>query len=81
VHVRKALQSSKSLAREETLGIAFSAPSEIRKSDLKQPTCLVQWRCQTSRLSNEFRKAFIFIMMLVASLGADGCKFRADGSF
>jgi hypothetical protein len=35
----------------------------------------MQWRCQTSRLSTEFRKAFIFTMMLVASLGDAGREF------
>jgi hypothetical protein len=79
--VRKALQTSKCQLRLETLRIAFSVPSEIRKSDLKQPPKLMQGRCQTWRLSTEFRKAFIFIMMLVSSLGDGGCKFRENGGF
>jgi hypothetical protein len=79
--VRKVLPSSKCQVREETLGTAFSAPSEICNSDLNQSIQLMQWRCQTGRLSTEFRKAFIFIMMLVVALGGDGYEFRANGGF
>jgi hypothetical protein len=41
----------------------------------------MQWRCQTSRLSHEIQKVFIFITMLVVSLGDDGCEFRGNGGF
>jgi hypothetical protein len=79
--VRKALPPSKFQIRQETLGIAFSASSEIRKSDLNPLLYLMQWRCQTTRSSHELQKIFIFSRMLDAA-GRDAVRgILADGAF